>query len=274
MLRDLLQVGRRLGHVSRRAYDRAGLPSRGRMAVVPATPTTASCGRVWSPEHLRETLAMVLAEALCLQGELHLAVDTRSLEVGQARQRGPAGPSSGTLPGPRDRPRRRRHGAFGPAAPGRECRFRVRLLLCRATGRMMPPDGFWWASTRGAGDDVGPASLEHAEMVSPAARRSRNCRAGGRWWAWMMARGDGGVEPGGCRSGGAARATARAVMGSEVPKGRAESLAQAIRCGGTRTIGSPAASSSRSRRRDLPRRSSTAHRRSDPNRSARASSAR
>ncbi len=58
------------------------------MAVVPATPTTGSCGRVWSPEHLRETLAMVLAEALCLQGKLHLAVDTRSSGSGAGEAEG------------------------------------------------------------------------------------------------------------------------------------------------------------------------------------------
>ncbi len=60
----------------------------------------------------------------------------------------------------------------------------------------------------------------------------------------------------------AARATASASIGSDLPNERALLRALAISFGGTRTIRSPAASRSRSSRRERWRQSSTAHDRS------------
>jgi|GEM_PF-5689442 len=61
-----------------------------------------------------------------------------------------------------------------------------------------------------------------------------------------------------CGSRRAACATARASMGSDLPKVRAESRVCTISFGGTRTIVSPAPSSSRSSRRERWQQSSTA----------------
>jgi hypothetical protein len=130
-----------------------------------------------------------------------------------------------------------------------------------------------WLSVRAAGSLPGSSSCrcQRSRLIMRVRSPTRSSR-------WSTSRrssrsGPSSLAIGRSGSRSAARATASASIGSLFPNERAPSRAFAISFGGTRTIRSPAASRSRSRRRERCRQSSIAQRRS-AKRAAQATSSR